>query len=329
MISAAMIVRDAEATIRAALSGLLVTDEILLLDTGSKDRTVAVAMEDVIGAGRNAPALRVESWPWREDFAAARNEAQARCHGDWIVVLDADETLDAGNLRQCILRAPDDVDAVAVRVECQGEGGWEDRFWDTRRAYRKDRCHWIYPVHNQLVGVKKAIRSTAVIRTSYQGTTAQRLARSVPMLERLHAEQPTLLHAPLYLARMHAAAGNWAEALRWTEVGLPLCTGAPGEVALWTARVQATLSLQGVDAAEDVLHEALQRHQDAPDLWHQGIALSVARWVMVGAAARRMGQDLGIERCMPETAEEIARLQGALDTIGLGLTLRLTPTELP
>ena len=210
MISAAMIVRDAEATIEAALVGLLsAVDAItVLLDTRTKDRTA----EAIAAFPRGGPFPRVALEPciWTDGgFAAARNEAQACCAGDWIVVLDADEVLAPGNLRECILAAPDDVDAVAVRVECQGEGGWLDRYWDNRRAYRKARCHWIYPVHNQLVGVKKAIRSTAVIRTSYRGTTADRLARSVPLLEKLHAEQPTLLHA----LRVDAGVGT-KDALR-------------------------------------------------------------------------------------------------------------------
>jgi Tfp pilus assembly protein PilF len=82
-----MIVKDGAATLRRCLqSAAPIADRILIGDTGSTDRTVEVA-EDC-----GAEVIRV---PWEEDFAKARNRmlAQARC--DWILVLDADEMLDA------------------------------------------------------------------------------------------------------------------------------------------------------------------------------------------------------------------------------------------
>ena len=61
-----------------------VVDEIVLVDTGSTDDTVAVA------EGHGA---RVFHLPWADDFAAARNEAVRHARGRWILALDADEAL--------------------------------------------------------------------------------------------------------------------------------------------------------------------------------------------------------------------------------------------
>jgi len=60
-------------------------DEIVIVDTGSTDATVAIA--ESFGA-------RIGHFPWRDDFAAARNESLGHCTGDWILVLDADEAID-------------------------------------------------------------------------------------------------------------------------------------------------------------------------------------------------------------------------------------------
>jgi len=58
--------------------------QIIVLDTGSTDRTVEIAKE--FGA-------EVYSFAWCDDFSAARNAALEHATGDWILILDADEEL--------------------------------------------------------------------------------------------------------------------------------------------------------------------------------------------------------------------------------------------
>lgn len=60
-----------------------IADEIVVVDTGSTDNTVALAKE----AGVN-----VYHFKWINDFAAAKNYAIEQATGDWIVFLDADES---------------------------------------------------------------------------------------------------------------------------------------------------------------------------------------------------------------------------------------------
>ena len=60
-------------------------DEIVVVDTGSRDRTREIAQE--FGA-------RVFDFVWVDDFAAARNAALARATGDYAFWLDADDVID-------------------------------------------------------------------------------------------------------------------------------------------------------------------------------------------------------------------------------------------
>src|SRR5512134_1472290 len=62
-------------------------DEVVVVDTGSSDRTRELA---------HAAGAKVVEWAWRDDFAAARNEALRHATGGWILVLDADERLAPG-----------------------------------------------------------------------------------------------------------------------------------------------------------------------------------------------------------------------------------------
>jgi (heptosyl)LPS beta-1,4-glucosyltransferase len=78
----------------AALKPLRLAHEVVLVDTGSRDRT------RTLGARLGARILRA---PW-EGFAATRNRAIPQCRAPWILVLDADENPD-GALLAAIERA--------------------------------------------------------------------------------------------------------------------------------------------------------------------------------------------------------------------------------
>lgn len=85
MLSLSMIVRNEEARLAACLASVKgLADELVVVDTGSTDGTIAVA---------EAAGARVERIEWPGDFAPARNRAMDFLSGDWVLVLDADEQL--------------------------------------------------------------------------------------------------------------------------------------------------------------------------------------------------------------------------------------------
>jgi glycosyltransferase involved in cell wall biosynthesis len=82
-LSQCMIVKNEEKNIRRALTwGKHVVKEQIVVDTGSTDRTVEIALE--MGA-------KVFHYKWEDDFSAAKNYAIEQASGNWIVFLDADE----------------------------------------------------------------------------------------------------------------------------------------------------------------------------------------------------------------------------------------------
>lgn len=81
-----MIVKDEEELLPHCLASVQgAVDEIIVVDTGSSDRSAEIAQQ------YGALVVRFE---WCEDFAAARNVGLERASGDWILFLDADEALD-------------------------------------------------------------------------------------------------------------------------------------------------------------------------------------------------------------------------------------------
>ena len=84
-VSLCMIVKNEEKALGDCLSSVKpFVDEIIVVDTGSADRTVEIA--ESYGA-------TVFHYPWSDDFSAARNESLAHATGDWIFWMDADDTL--------------------------------------------------------------------------------------------------------------------------------------------------------------------------------------------------------------------------------------------
>ena len=86
LISLAMIVKDEETTLAHSLESVKpLVDEMIVVDTGSKDRSIDIAK----GFG-----ARIHHFKWCDDFAAARNESLKYCKGNWALILDADEAID-------------------------------------------------------------------------------------------------------------------------------------------------------------------------------------------------------------------------------------------
>ena len=83
-----MIAKDEEASIGRALKSVkAIVDEMVVVDTGSTDRTKEIA---------SAQGARVIEFKWCDDFAAARNAAMDEATSEWLLTLDADEELVAG-----------------------------------------------------------------------------------------------------------------------------------------------------------------------------------------------------------------------------------------
>lgn len=108
-LSVCMIVRDEEPVIGRCLSAVAqFADEIIVVDTGSRDRTKAIA---------RTYTDQVYSEPWRDDFAAARNASYRKARCDYVMWMDADDVVrpaQAQLLRRRMDALPDTVDGVLL-----------------------------------------------------------------------------------------------------------------------------------------------------------------------------------------------------------------------
>ncbi len=110
-----MIVRDEESMLLDCLNSAIgCVDEVVVLDTGSIDRTVEIAQ-----AFNAQIPTQVHSFTWCDDFSAARNEALRFVTGDWVLVLDADERLvpGIGEMLRSLIRDPNHLVINLMRQE--------------------------------------------------------------------------------------------------------------------------------------------------------------------------------------------------------------------
>jgi tetratricopeptide (TPR) repeat protein len=108
-LSVCMIARNEAPRIAGAIESVVeVADEVVVVDTGSTDETIPVAL---------SAGARVIEHEWRDDFADARNRSLAEAGCGWILCLDADERFcpeSEGALRGAL---EGDADAYMVRIE--------------------------------------------------------------------------------------------------------------------------------------------------------------------------------------------------------------------
>ncbi len=194
-------------------------DELVIVDTGSTDRTVEIA--ESFGA-------KVYHHPWQDSFSEARNFGLERVTSEWVLVLDADEELERADipaLRQA---------ARSRRLSCffvlvlnlMPEGTFSQLY--SRRLFRRGTGHYEGIVHNQLV--VQGPSAPAQIRIYHYGYNlsaeemAAKQARSERLLLRQMVEEPEDPFPRFNLARIYRNQGRWPEAIEVASEGLRLCT---------------------------------------------------------------------------------------------------------
>lgn len=142
-LSVCMIVRDEERMLPGCLKSVQgVADELIVVDTGSKDNTISVAKD--FGA-------KVFHFEWCDDFAAARNESLKHAIGDWILQIDADEELLSGSIPLLKVRMLESMVLCYFIIQDNGPTFPGPQFnWVGRLFRRHPELRYHRPYHEQV-----------------------------------------------------------------------------------------------------------------------------------------------------------------------------------
>ena len=303
-----------------------IADEIIVVDTGSTDKTKDIARE--LGA-------KVFDFKWVDDFSAARNEALKHATKDWILVLDADETIskkDVAQLRQLlndaaclgyyfVIRTYTDDSKAAGWVSSTGDAypessrasGW----FSTRliRLFRNDSRIRFTGIIHETIG--PSIREIGEVKESpfpihHFGRVNDRNGQKEQLYHRLgdlKLSQDANYHSYAQLGIQAQEAGNYEEA-----VGL-----FKQSLALNGAYFKAWLNLGACYLKLDLINEAEQALVKASSLeptdysTHNNLGIVYSQ---LGKAVLAVDEFLKAIKLNPKGASIYLNLGLALDSLG-------------
>ncbi len=199
----AVIAKNEEQSIQRCLgSARAIATEMVVVDTGSTDKTQKLAKE----AG-----ARVFEEPWRDDFSAARNRSLREATGKWILVLDADEFLppkSAAAIARLLDQTPSPDRAFHLINKSSSDSGRTGASGLIVRLFPNlPEIRYEWPIHEQVVtsiqraGLQIVDTAIEIIHTGYtdSSTNAAKQTRNLRILEKFIADNPSPHPMALFL----------------------------------------------------------------------------------------------------------------------------------
>jgi tetratricopeptide (TPR) repeat protein len=230
-----MIVKDEAANLPQCLASASdLADEIVVIDTGSSDHTPTIA--EKAGA-------KVNFLIWGDDFAAARNASLDQASQDWLLVLDADETLTPAG-RQLIKSIKQDqplgqvnpADLLLVTMLRREIGANQSPYTRVSRLFRNlPALKFVRPYHESIDESVEALMAAearwqtaqfgdvAIDHTGYRAdeiVAKDKFKRAQRMMTSHLAEHPQDAYMANKLGALYTQSNEWAKALNILQTAL-------------------------------------------------------------------------------------------------------------
>jgi glycosyltransferase involved in cell wall biosynthesis/ADP-heptose:LPS heptosyltransferase/predicted Zn-dependent protease len=218
-LSVCLIVKNEEKFLAQSLKSVHgIAQQIIVVDTGSADRTVEIAKEF---------SAEIYTHTWNDDFSAARNAALEHATGDWILVLDADEELPAAQHAK-LLTDMKNSGAMAYRLplvnsglEAEGQSFVPRLFRNVPGAYYYGRVHeQIFPSLLPLCkswGLKAAMGTAELMHHGYGKEMVRdrnKIERNLKLLRLACEENPHDVNLAMNLGLELVRSENLAAGLK-------------------------------------------------------------------------------------------------------------------
>ena len=291
-VSLCLIAKNEEGNLATCLpSAADLVDEMIVVDTGSTDRTKEVAAS--LGA-------RVFDFAWQDSFAAARNESLRHASGDWVLWLDADEHFDDDNRAKfrALRTRLDGEDAAYVMAQRSTPENALDsatEVYQVRLFRNHPAIRWSYRVHEQILPALRRAghpvhwTGIGIAHTGYldPALRRQKNERNLRLLLLEEREQPDDSFTLFNLGWVYQEMGQPARALDYLQCSLAGC--APGDSLVRKLYALMVHGHQRLGRPEDALAACRAGRARCPDdvelLFLEGMLLQ-ERGDLEGAVGR-------------------------------------------
>ena len=275
-LSALVIMRDAAADIASCLESVKgQADEIIVVDTGSKDDSVAIAR-------RYTP--QVYHFDWNDDFSAARNFALDKATGDWAVFLDSDEffSMETRGRVKMILSRFWGADTDGVMITRRNIDSKREKIVmvddQSERAFRIDpEMRYVDPIHEYLAFKDGHIKNDIAIDDHdlliyHTGYSPERMEektqRNISMLEEQQRTHPDKLYLNYYLASLYFHTKDFKKgasyAKKSVEIGEEPNADAFAIYRVWSSSLRELGDEKGY---REVIKKGLKAFPKMPDFY--------------------------------------------------------------
>ena len=243
-ISVVMIVKNEEKMLARCLESVKEADSIVIVDTGSEDKTVEIAKKYTD---------KIFHFKWCDSFCKARNFAKSKATGDWILSIDADEYLN--NSFEEVRKVVENTDKDLLNVDVTSEKGSTHDF---PRLFKNTKdIEWRGDIHNYL-NKHPTQHSGLEIIYGYSPAHKADPDRALRILTKTVKENKDCVREKYYLAREYFYRRKWQECIDKVDAYLKVATwlAEKNEANLMKAKCYSKLGKY--DKACDCAWEALK-----------------------------------------------------------------------
>lgn len=334
-LSVCLITRNEEEFLDGCLTSLSgIAWQIVVLDTGSTDRTVEIAKKH---------GAEVHRFTWCDDFSAARNAALEHVTGDWVLCLDADEELVPDSIPR-ILDAVTASTVMAYRVAIVDKGREaEGRSYVPRLFRNAPGLFFVGRVHEQVFssleirrkewGLENRFSSIELLHHGYTKEVTRdrkKIIRNILLLERAVEEMPNEPNLEMNLGLELVRLGRADEGIERYREAFELLSAKPTDEVVPELResilTQLGTQLLGARRYEEIIEicaSPLARNGGLTASMHFILGLAHQELRQFGDAARHLRRCIS-KRDLPCLSPVHKDIHGAGPYHCLGLCLAAT-----
>lgn len=266
-----MIAKNEEKNIERCINSYKeIVDEIIVVDTGSADNTIAIAKK--LGA-------KVFNYNWKDDFAAAKNYALSKAIGDWIIFLDADEYFDeecTKNIKNVLKRIGTKYNCIACQIKNidKGKNQIINSFLNIRILKKDPNIRYRNPIHESLfkyngkLNVLALYDEIVIYHTGYSfdinELKAKRNLKIILEDIKSNGEKPDYYR---YLSDCYLSLNQYENAIKYARLHIESEIKTIGYESKMYKNIIDSLTMLKVSAIqiENAIHEALDKFPNHPN----------------------------------------------------------------